>query len=243
MHNISLSAALYGILFVGLAAATGGDISLSNFTPRIDNLPTQCKTVYNTKIDACASSDFATGATCSSDCLAGLAKIGAAVKLGCSGVDVGETSIIGVFQNDIGIDALCPNNQQATMSSSSPATTRTTLQTSTRTSAPATTTIVASTSTAQPASTSSSGLIIDPNASTATFATSTITAGPTGAVPTATNPSSASGGNNHNSQLSNSDSGGGSPFDVVSTGAGPQVRINETVVITLLAAVLLLACV
>lgn len=222
---------MYGILFVGLTAATGSEISLSNFTPRIDNLPTRCKVVYNTKVEACVSSDFKVGATCSTGCLAGLAKIGAAVKTECDGVDTGETSIIGVFQNDFGINALCPNNQQVTTSLSSSSTVRTTLQTSTKTSAPVTTTAVTSTGTAQASSTSSSGLDTDPNASTATFATPT--AEPTGAVPTTvTDPSSAPNGN---SQLSNTDSGGGSPFDVVATGVAPQLRSANAVLAAVLA--------
>lgn len=232
MHTFSLSAAMYGILFVSLVAATGGEISLSNFTPRIDNLPAQCKTVYNTKIDSCVSSDFNIGATCSSGCLAGLAKIAAAVKSGCTGVDVGETSIIGVFQNDIGIAALCPNNKQASTSSSSPSTAQTTVQTSMRTSAPATTSVVPPTSTAQPSSASSSGLNLD---TTATSATSDHSAAPT----LVTEPSSAPTGNGGNSQLSNSDSGGGSPFDIVATGAAPQLQLANTALSALLAAVLL----
>ncbi|KAF2628480.1 hypothetical protein BU25DRAFT_430790 [Macroventuria anomochaeta] len=228
---------MYGVLFVGLVAATGGDISLSNFTPRIDNLPTKCKTVYDTKIDSCVSSDFNPGATCSSGCLAGLAKIGAAVTTGCAGVDVGETSIIGVFQNDLGTAALCPNNQQATTSSSSSSTARTTLRTSTRISTPVTTTAAPPTSTAASSSTSSSGLNLD---TTATLATSTTTGESTGAVPTlVTEPSSAPNGN---SQLSNSDSGGGSPFDVVATGAAPQLHITKAALSTFLAAVFFVAC-
>ena len=239
MHTSSLSAAMYGILFVGLAAATGGDISLSNFTPRIDNLPTKCKTVYNTKIDGCVSSDFVLGATCSSACVEGLATIGAAVKTGCAGVDVGETSIIGVFQNDLGIAALCPNNEQATTSSTSSSTARTTLQTSTRTSTPVTTTAAPPTSTVRPSSASSSGLNID---TTATGATSTVAGGPTGAAPTlVTDPSSAPSSVGGNSQLSNSDSGGGSPFDVVATGAAPQLRITKAALSALLAAVFFVA--
>ncbi|KAL1601262.1 hypothetical protein SLS59_005416 [Nothophoma quercina] len=240
MHTSSLSAAMYGVLFAGLAVATGGEISLSNFTPRIDNLPAKCKTVYDTKIDACVSSDFALGATCSSACVAGLTKIGAAVKTGCASVDVGETSIIGVFQNDLGIAALCPNNQQSTTSSSSSSTAQTTLQTSTRTSAPVTTTAAPPTSTTQPSRASSSGLNLD---TTATGATSTAIGNPTGAAPTlVTDPSSApsSGGT---SQLSNSDSGGGSPFDVVATGAAPQLRITTAALSAVAAAVLFIACV
>ena len=116
MHASSLSVA---VLFAGLAAATGGQIALSSFTPRIEDLPSKCKTVYNTPINGCVSSDFGAGATCSSGCLAGLAKIGSAVKIGCADVDVGETSMIGVFQNDIGVASLCPNNELPSSSSSS----------------------------------------------------------------------------------------------------------------------------
>lgn len=232
MHMSSLSAVMYGFLFVGLVAATGGEISLSNFTPRIDNLPAQCKTVYNTKIDACVSSDFSVGATCSSGCLAGLGKIGAAVKTACTGVDVGETSIIGVFQNNLGIAALCPNNKQASSSSSPSSTARTTLQTSTSTSAaPATTTAAPPTSTAQVSSALSSGLNLD---TTATLAI------PTSAAPTLdTEPSSAPTRTPGNSQLSNSDSGGGSPFDVVAIGASPQLHLSKSVLFTLLVTVFL----
>ncbi|KAF3047186.1 hypothetical protein E8E12_011584 [Didymella heteroderae] len=51
------------ILLAQLAAAA--DISLSSFTPRIDNLPSACRAVYTTPIDGCAASDFAAAATCS----------------------------------------------------------------------------------------------------------------------------------------------------------------------------------
>lgn len=238
MHTSSLSIALYSVLFAGLAAATGGQISLSNFTPRIDNLPSQCKTVYNTKIDACASSDFSLGATCSSGCLAGLTKIAAAVKSSCADVDVGETSIIGVFQNDLGIAALCPNNKQASSSSALSSTTRTTLQTSTRTSVPATT-AASSTSTAQTSSASSSGLNLDNTATS----TASITE-PTGAAPTLiTEPSSAPTSKSGSSQLSNSDSGGGSPFDIVATGTAPQTRITLASLSISMGVALLVACV
>ncbi|KAJ4398106.1 hypothetical protein N0V91_010454 [Didymella pomorum] len=63
-----------------LTAAT--DISLSSFTPRIDNLPSACRAVYTTPIDGCAATDFAAGATCSVQCLAGLVRIGVSVKTG-----------------------------------------------------------------------------------------------------------------------------------------------------------------
>ncbi|KAF1927799.1 uncharacterized protein M421DRAFT_15796, partial [Didymella exigua CBS 183.55] len=103
MHSL-LSAPLL-VLLASLAAATS-DISLSQFTPRINNLPTECKAVYTSTIDGCTASDFSSSATCSAQCVAGLTRIAASVKSGCRNVDVGETSIIGVFQNDIGVAAL-----------------------------------------------------------------------------------------------------------------------------------------
>ena len=235
MHASSLSVA---VLFAGLAAATGGQIALSSFTPRIEDLPSKCKTVYNTPINGCVSSDFGAGATCSSGCLAGLAKIGSAVKIGCADVDVGETSMIGVFQNDIGVASLCPNNElpSSSSSSSSSPTSRTTLQTSTRTSAPATTSASStSTSISSSVSPSSSGLNID------TTATSTPPGGEIGATPTPAPTPSKSPNTGASSQLSNSDSGGGSPFDVVATGAAPHSHTTMTTLSTLLAAVFIVA--
>ncbi|KAF3048486.1 hypothetical protein E8E11_009517 [Didymella keratinophila] len=236
---------LASLLLAQLAHFTAAtDISLSSFTPRIDNLPSACRAVYTTPIDGCAASDFAAGATCSAQCLAGLVRIGVSVKTGCRDVDVGETSIIGVFQNGLGVAALCPNNKQSTTSATSAAsqtntakteTTKSTLQTSTSTSttAQATTTASPPSSAAQSskASSSSGSIAIDTTVTQATSTTFQFN-DPT-AAPTSTGTSSG------NSQLSNSGSGGGSPFDVVATGAAAQVK---TTLSGLLAVAVLVAC-
>jgi hypothetical protein len=223
MHRLSLWAALHALLLPTIVAATN-DIALSSFTPRIDKLPALCQTVYDTRIQGCSSSDFDPANLCSQGCLNGLAKIGDSVKSACSRVDVGETSIIGVFQNDIGIPALCPNNRNAPSTTAEPP--KTTAQTSTRptTTRPSTSTSTGATtqtskspsSSATPSvSSTSSGLATDPNASTTTLATSTTVAAPSPA------PESTQRGG---SQLSNPDSGGGSPFDVVAAGSGSRLR-------------------
>jgi hypothetical protein len=227
MHRLSLWAALHALLLPTIVAATN-DIALSSFTPRIDKLPALCQTVYDTRIQGCSSSDFNPANLCSQGCLNGLAKIGDSVKSACSRVDVGETSIIGVFQNDIGIPALCPNNRNApsttaeppkttAQTSTRPTTTRPSTSTGTSTSTDATTQTSSSpSSSATPSSSStSSGLATDPNASTTTLATSTTVAAPSPA------PESTQRGG---SQLSNPDSGGGSPFDVVASGSGSRLR-------------------
>jgi hypothetical protein len=230
------------LLLAQLTAAT--DISLSSFTPRIDNLPSACRAVYTTAIDGCVASDFAGGATCSVQCLAGLVRIGVSVKTGCRDVDVGETSIIGVFQNGLGVAALCPNNKQSPSTSPSASTTKTTassarptsrstLESSKQTSTLATTTAAPPSSSAQPSS-ESSGLAID---TTATQAASTSFKfnDPTAAPSSTAKPSG-------HSQLSNLDSGGGSPFDVVATGAGGSLHSTRFSLVGVLAAIAVAAC-
>ena len=236
-----LLASLLLALLAHLTSATG--ISLSSFTPRIDNLPSACRAVYTTSIDGCAATDFASGAACSVQCLAGLVRIGVSVKSGCGDVDVGETSIIGVFQNGLGVAALCPNNQLSTTTAGSQTSVAsqtarsttaasTTLQTSTSTSAQVTTTASPPPSSAQASSTSSSGGIAIDTTATQAASTTFHFNDPT-AAPTSTGTSSG------NSQLSNSDSGGGSPFDVVAIGAA---GITQATMASVFAALLFAAC-
>ncbi|KAF2851794.1 hypothetical protein T440DRAFT_394345, partial [Plenodomus tracheiphilus IPT5] len=241
-----------------LASTTSATISLANFTPRIDNLPSQCAAVYNSKIAGCVASDFTSsdGSTpvCSAACLQGLAKIQDAVSKGCADVDVSEVSIIGVFQNGLGVRALCPGVPVTTKSSSTAAATTTDVSVETSTEAATTVTssfeMILSTGTASASSTSKTaaqssssassstrGLLVDPSA-TGTFTAS--------AQPTDVAPSSTAGARTSqapNSQLSNSGSGGGSPFDVVAVGSSSQLRIFDMTVASLIAtAVLFFAC-
>lgn len=224
------------------ASTVSATVSLASFVPRIDNLLTQCATVYNYKIDGCVASDFSITSRCSATCVQGLVKITDAVLKSCADVDVGETSIIGVFQNGLGIQALCPGVTVTTGSSSTSTTTRVTSISSTQVAATTTAARTSTTSTTQSSapqssSTSSGGLNIDPSA-TASLTTS-INASPTNVVQPGTSstakPSQVAG-----SQLSNSDSGGGSPFDVVAVGASSHLRTFDIGVTCIIATALLL---
>lgn len=241
MQYSSLRAVIFGL--VALAGTTSATVSLASFIPRIDNLPTQCANVYNARIEGCTADDFKSTATCSSACVQGLVKITEAVAKDCINVDAGETSIIGVFQNGLGIQALCPGVTVTIISSTSSSTT-VAAQTSTSavasTTSTTSTTSTSETTTSEPSSTSSGGLITDPGA-TGTFVASTVNAPATSAAqPSSAEPqSSASASQKVNSQLSNSDSGGGSPFDVVATGSSSRLRVIDVSVASLLATSLL----
>lgn len=241
MHYPSLRAVIFGL--AALASTTSATVSLASFIPRIDTLPSQCASVYNSKIDGCTAEDFKKSATCSSACVQGLVKITEAVNRSCKDVDVGETSIIGVFQSGFGIQSLCPGVTVTTIASTS-SSTQAPAQTSTH-AVPSTTSTTSTTSTAetqdvQPSSTSSGGILVDPSA-TATLVTSAVNAPP---EPSSTeNSNLASPSRVANSQLSNADSGGGSPFDVVATASSSRLRVTEVGMAALSAmALLFVAC-
>ncbi|KAH8722548.1 hypothetical protein GQ44DRAFT_570392, partial [Phaeosphaeriaceae sp. PMI808] len=98
----------WGAIGFGLAVltTTASAVQLASFTPRVEITQPNCQAAYTTNISGCTPNDFSPSAICSSACVQGLVKIGEVVKRVCRDVDVGETSIIGVFQNDLGLAAL-----------------------------------------------------------------------------------------------------------------------------------------
>jgi hypothetical protein len=162
MHITLRSIALSFAILVTGASAT---VSLSSFTPRVDNIDnTQCRAAYTTTIKGCVASDFSPPNRCSSACVQGLVDIGALIQRVCANVDVGETSIIGVFQFGIGIASLCPGVEVVTITSKSQAQT-----TWTATSRPATNSVppaysLATTFTSTTASTTSAFQVYRPRA-------------------------------------------------------------------------------
>ncbi|EAT82010.2 hypothetical protein SNOG_10616 [Parastagonospora nodorum SN15] len=104
MHT-SLRAIAFGVAL--LISGTSATVSLSSFTPRINNIGnTQCESAYNTLIKGCQASDFGGDVVCSAACIRGLQEITQLVQRSCSGVRVDQSSIIGVFQSGIGIKSL-----------------------------------------------------------------------------------------------------------------------------------------
>jgi hypothetical protein len=234
MHP-SLRAAMLGYAILSTAAVASATVQLANFQAlQISNA--QCRAAYTSTIEGCQASDFEPKATarCTEACVAGLKKIGEVVKRACKDVDVGETSIIGVFQNDIGVKALCPQIAAPApavssapppppppASSAKPPAQTSAQASSSRSEAPPPTTLVTSSPTeaAQSSSSSSSqGIVVDPSPTSIAVAPATSIAPP----PASSTPS------RPNAQLSNADSGGGSPFDVqVTTGASSQLRVID----------------
>ncbi|KAF2185864.1 hypothetical protein K469DRAFT_575393 [Zopfia rhizophila CBS 207.26] len=204
-------------------------ISLANFTPRIENLPAQCQAVYTRQIAGCQAGDFSANARCSKPCIDGLVAIQQAVSTGCGNVDVPETSIIGVFLLGVGIPALCPGIEVTTIRASS---TSAAQQTSTQAEA---------SSTEAAESSSAGGIDTDTNLpapppAITTLATSVVNTPDESIAPptsTASQPqptfvfrssSSAKPTATASSQKSNSESGGGSPFDVQAVGEAASHR-------------------
>jgi hypothetical protein len=252
MHITLRSIALSFAILVTGASAT---VSLSSFTPRVDNIDnTQCRAAYTTTIKGCVASDFSPPNRCSSACVQGLVDIGALIQRVCANVDVGETSIIGVFQFGIGIASLCPGVEVVTITSKSQAQT-----TWTATSRPATNSVppaysLATTFTSTTASTtsasssqakstlssvasSSQAIVTDPNP------TSIPGVSPTGTVQQPAATSTAARPVTPNAQLSNADSGGGSPFDVQAVSASSHLQVLSSTTAALLgSAILFVLC-
>lgn len=250
MHA-SLRAIAFGFAVLSTGTRAANTVSLSSFTPRINNInDSQCQAVYTKIIEGCTPNDFVPNTRCSSECVKGLFAIGEQVKSECSNVDVGETSIIGVFQNDLGIRALCPGNSLGGSTPSTTSSTRTSTQTSTRatSAAPPASTLTTSTSTltstsrsqsqaAQSSSTSSQVLVTDPNPTSIAGGSPTNVAPPPSSSIVGARPTQPP-----NAQLSNADSGGGSPFDVQATSDSSQLRVLGLMMAALGTTVLFVAC-
>lgn len=241
---MSSSAARFVILLLPLFAALVRAVSLADFTPRVEDLSSQCDAVYNRQIKDCEASDLQTGENCSVACISGLLLIAQQVKSACANDDVAETSIIGVFLLGKGPEILCSNiaattigsgqtstasttssiiEQSSTLELSSQTTAEgTTIVAGTSTTAKATTTAASTTSTA--ASTTTSAAETTSAATTAAESTTETTAAATSSSETQQAASTSSGASDLASL--NEGSGGGSPFDFVSGAASSQATAS-----------------
>ncbi|KAF2250771.1 hypothetical protein BU26DRAFT_562731 [Trematosphaeria pertusa] len=231
-----------GLIAMGVTSATQA-ISLSNFTPRIENLPSPCQSAYTTQIQGCQAGDFTNGARCSANCVQGLVTISELVSQQCSNVDVPETSIIGVFLLGQGIPALCPGVEVTTIAPSStqvqpPPQTSTEAQASNEPAAPPPSSSQAIESDSSVAESSATSVANTPNES---VAPPTSTAQPQLTFATGSPPPAAS--QTASSQRSNQDSGGGSPFDVVATGSSPPLNVGHCALSAIVGVALLFATV
>ncbi|OAK95581.1 hypothetical protein IQ06DRAFT_61135 [Phaeosphaeriaceae sp. SRC1lsM3a] len=235
MHTTMRSLALGLALLI---SGTSAQVSLSSFTPRVDiQNSVQCRAAYTTTIKGCQASDFTPPNRCSSACVQGLQDIGEVIKRVCKDVDVGETSIIGVFQFGIGIASLCPGVDVVTASSSAARTTARTTNTQAATSRTTTTSSVPPpvysldrTSLSLTTSTTTSTLAVSSQAAQSTSSQGELQVDPSptsvaGGAPTGdAQPPATSAAARPNAQAQNDVSGGGSPFDVAAFGTSSRLR-------------------
>ncbi|EKG20651.1 hypothetical protein MPH_02006 [Macrophomina phaseolina MS6] len=255
-----LSAARCAILLFSLLPSLVRAVSLSDFTPRVENLSNQCDAVYNRQIKDCDASDLQTGDNCSVACISGLLAIAQQVKSACTSDDVAETSIIGVFLLGKGPQTLCSNIAATTLGGGQTSTTSTTsipeqsstLELSSQTTDAGTTIVAGTSTTAQATSTASTTSASASEETTTaqtttaqTTAAQTTAAATTAAVATtddtttATSSSSTTAAATTSSRATdlaslNEGSGGGSPFDFVAgNGSAPVTAPTRFLVVTL----------
>ncbi|KAI0540879.1 hypothetical protein GGR58DRAFT_91557 [Xylaria digitata] len=211
-------------------------VSLQDFqTITIIQVPSlSCLSAYGSRIQGCSRSDFEDGVQCSASCAEGIQQDQADIIAACKRIEVNARSLLGLALQGGLLDALCPDFQVTSVTSTvKPTTTRTfltpsqTLETSTpiATTTESSSTITTSTSssieslTTTTASVSSSvgssTTIIDPPSdtdTTAVSATPTEAGGPT-TITSTSSPSPTQTSNDGGDQSNRG--GGGSPFDTV----------------------------
>ncbi|KAF4304268.1 hypothetical protein GTA08_BOTSDO08297 [Botryosphaeria dothidea] len=241
------SAARFVIFLLSLLAALARAVSLSDFTPRVEDLSSQCDAVYNRQIKDCSASDLQTGDNCSVACISGLVAIAESVKSACANDDIAETSIIGVFLLGKGPQILCSNIAATTLGGGQTSKTTTssitqqssTLELSSQTT-DAGTTIVAGTSTSTTADATSTAASTEASSTsaeetttaetTAAATTSSVetTAESTTAATSSTSSEAASTTSSGATDLAslNEGSGGGSPFDFVAGNGSSQTAAS-----------------
>lgn len=230
MHNPLLYALMSIAAVAGVASATQA-ISLANFTPRIENLPSSCSQAYTSTIEGCTAGDFSPDVRCSAQCVQGLLQIANVVKRQCANVDVPETSIIGVFMLGAGVPAVCPgivvttigqSSTQAAYPTQAPPEQTTTTQAQASSTTAESSSAAATDSAASSASSTSSSQAQDTPAASSPAPSSTTTSTTTASQPQITLDTSAMAAppaatTTASPQKSNQESGGGSPFDVVAS--------------------------
>lgn len=217
--------ALATALFPSFSVAEDVAVSLNSFTPRLGNLPSACNKVYQQQINGCSPDDFiGNNHLCSTSCIQGLVSVQKSVQQNCQDADVDASSIIGVFLSGTGIQYLCPNvvlttlqsSSTSTQASSSTAKSSAQQTSTTEKSSQAATTAATATSTATSTAASTGGISVDTS-----VASTFITQPPAQATANPQSSTSATSAQTTNTQKSNSDSGGGSPFDIVAADAAP----------------------
>ncbi|KAI0911965.1 hypothetical protein F4823DRAFT_258377 [Ustulina deusta] len=246
-------------------AWTTSAVSLQDFqTITIFHVPSlSCLAAYGSTIPGCSRSDFKDGVQCSESCAQGVQEDQVHVIAACKHVEVNDGSLLGLALQGGLLDALCPNFQATSVTSTvKPTTTRTFLTPSqTRETSTFITSTIESSSTIttsiSSSSIESSTIVTTPTTSSVESSTAisgtpsevdttVISATPTETGGTATitstsTPSPTQTGNDGDDKPDRGSSGGGSPFDTVFVGGTERILQMSTGVLATLMGTLIAA--
>ncbi|KAI1367786.1 hypothetical protein F5Y08DRAFT_42051 [Xylaria arbuscula] len=243
MNSYRRSRRLIQLLQLLAITSTTSAVSLQDFQfITIIQVPSlSCLAAYGSTISGCSRSDFKDGVQCSQTCAEGVQEDQKRVTEACKHLDVNERSLLGLALQGGLVDALCPNFQITTVTSTvNPSTTRTfltpsqtqeTSTTITSTSENSATTTTSSTSedtTESSTTTEAATTTSDTESTTATETSSEIdttiaSATPTGTESTTTIPSSSTPSPTQTDSPGRGRTGGGSPFDPVFVGGAEKI--------------------
>ncbi|KAI9737673.1 MAG: hypothetical protein M1818_005677 [Claussenomyces sp. TS43310] len=235
-----------------VARADDDSISLYSFGAPPPGISQTCNREYKQIIPSCTTADFEVGASCSAACETALLNTQNHVKVACGQTEVESTTLLGsIFQDQI-IGALCPNVPSTMTASALTETSRTpiTADTSSSGHAPFVTTVTSMTSTlptttttilAAPSEITTVTTSSSPTASIATSSQSSTSSSPT-TTPTAKATSRKAMTMLEDQIAAEADTGGGSPFDILSTSdlSRPASHLTSVLVVALVSVGLLL---
>ncbi|KAI0194356.1 hypothetical protein EV127DRAFT_216575 [Xylaria flabelliformis] len=232
--------------------STVSAVSLQDFqTIGIIQVPSlSCLSAYGSSISGCSRSDFKDGVQCSESCARGIQQDQANIIAACRNLEVNARSLLGLALQGGLLDALCPDLQATSVTSTvKPTTTRTFLtpsqtqetSTSTQTTVESSSMITTSTSESSESSTTVQTTPSQTDATTVVSTTPTVTEGTTTILSTTVPSTSLPSPTQTDSQPDRGSSGGGSPFDPVFVGGAKTTLQTSTSVLVALTGTLITA--
>ena len=115
---------LQSLLLLPLLTCTilAQSVNLSQFQ-QISGFPSDCTEAYNTPIPGCTSNDFIDNHACSQSCVSGLIALTRLINSACAGISTSPNTLIGLFFEGKGVQALCPGASSAPTTSQQQAST------------------------------------------------------------------------------------------------------------------------
>ncbi|MCJ1333557.1 hypothetical protein MMC10_010257 [Thelotrema lepadinum] len=95
------------LLSLCVVKALAQSVNLSQFQ-QINGFPSTCTKAYNTPIPGCTPNDFTNDNPCSQACVAGLMALTSLINSSCAGISTSPNTLIGLFFEGQGVQALCP---------------------------------------------------------------------------------------------------------------------------------------